>query len=68
MSKIKTITVTVSKMVQLRQYEPFTVTVAEIVELETGDDKLTVRNETYASISKSVTKYINHEISKIADK
>jgi hypothetical protein len=68
MSKTKTMTVTVTRMVQLKQYEPFTVTVAETVELENGDDKLLVRNETYASISKSVTKYINHEISKIADK
>lgn len=60
--KTKTITITVSRTVQLKQYEPVTITVTETVELSSEDDKLLVRNQTYAAISKSVAKYINHSI------
>lgn len=58
----KSVTVTVSKTVQIRQYEPSTVTVTEVHELEADDDARAVRREVYGNISKSVLSYINNEI------
>lgn len=58
----KSLTVTVSKTVQIKQYEPSTVTLTEVHELADGDDARLVRREVYSNLSKSVLAMINHEI------
>lgn len=60
--KNRSVTVTVKKLVQIKQYEPVEITVSETVTLEEGEVALEVRKKLYASISSSVVKYINHEI------
>lgn len=57
-------TITVARTIQLHSYEPVTITVSEVVELDDDDDKVLIRNEAYKSISASVTKYLNHQVSK----
>lgn len=56
------ITVTVSKTVQIKQYEPSVVTVTEVHELDEADNARLVRHAVYSNISKSVRAMINHEI------
>jgi len=58
----ETLTVTVSKTVQIKQFEPATVTITEIHQLTDGDDARRVRSEVYSNISKSVVRMINNEI------
>lgn len=58
----KTVTVTVSRTVQLQQYCPATVTVTEVHEVKEGESTREVRNAAYNAVSASVVKYIEHEV------
>jgi len=58
----ESITLTVSKTVQIRQYEPVTVTLSETHILNDDEDIGQVRNQLYLQIGKAVGIYINKEI------
>jgi CTP:molybdopterin cytidylyltransferase MocA len=58
----KTVTVTVQRTVQIRQYEPVVVTVSETHEVLEGESTREVRNAAYNGISASVVKYVEHEV------
>jgi hypothetical protein len=58
----KTITVTVARTVQLKQYEPVVVTVSETHEVREGESTREVRNAAYNSVSASVVRYVEHEV------
>jgi hypothetical protein len=60
--KAKTVTVTISRTVQIRQYEPVTVTVSEVHEVKEGETTREVRNSAYNAVSASVVKYVEHEV------
>ena len=60
--KAKTVTVTVARTVQLKQFEPVVVTVSEVHEIKEGESTREVRNAAYNGISASVIKYIDHEV------
>lgn len=65
--KRKSLTITVSKTVQVKQYEPVTITLTDIVELESDDDPKDVRNRVYKELTKSLVVYLNHEIKQYAE-
>ena len=58
----KTVTVTVSRTVQITQYSPVTVTVTEVHEVKEGESTREVRNSAYNAVSASVVKYVQHEV------
>ena len=58
----KTVTVTVQRTVQIRQFEPVVVIVSETHEVKDGENTREVRNAAYNSVSSSVVKYIEHEV------
>jgi len=60
--KAKTITVTVARTVQIKQYEPVVVTVSETHEVKEGEVTREVRNAAYNSVSASVVRYVEHEV------
>jgi len=60
--KAKTVTVTVQRTVQIRQFEPVVVIVSETHEVKEGESTREVRNAAYNGISASVVKYVAHEI------
>ena len=61
-----TLTVTVSKTCQVRQFEPVVVTVSETVEYD--DNAAEVRMKTYSNVTKAVTKFMDNEITKWTNK
>ena len=58
----KTITVTVQRTVQIKQYEPVVVIVSETHEVKDGESTREVRNSAYNSVSASVVRYVEHEV------
>jgi hypothetical protein len=58
----KTVTVTIQRTVQIKQFEPVVVIVSETHEVKEGESTREVRNAAYNGISASVVKYIDHEI------
>ena len=58
----KTVTVTVHRVVQIKQFEPVSVTVSETHEVKDGESTREVRNAAYNSVSASVVRYIDHEV------
>jgi hypothetical protein len=58
----KTVTVTVHRVVQIKQFEPVSVTVSETHEVKDGESTREVRNSAYNSVSASVVRYIEHEV------
>ncbi len=62
--KRKTISVTVSRTIQVQQFQPSVVTVTETTELGPDDNPEEVKAVLYKSASRSVTKFMNAEIDK----
>lgn len=62
--KRKMVSVTVARTVQITQFHPSTVTVAESAEIPDGMTSEEVKLELYKSATKSVTKFMNQEIKK----
>lgn len=60
--KRKTVSVTVTKVVQAEQYEPVTVSVSETADLEDGDKASETKRKLYESASKSLHKFMREEI------
>jgi hypothetical protein len=58
----RTVTVTVHRVVQIKQFEPVSVTVSETHEVKEGESTREVRNAAYNAVSASVVKYIEHEV------
>jgi len=58
----RTVTVTVQRTVQIRQFEPVVVIVSETHEVKEGESTREVRNAAYNGISASVVKYVEHEV------
>jgi hypothetical protein len=58
----KTVTVTIQRTVQIKQYEPVVVIVSETHEVQDGETTRDVRNAAYNSVSASVVRYIDHEV------
>jgi hypothetical protein len=52
--KPKSVTVTVSKTIQVAQYEPLTIQIVETHDLESEDNPREVRSQLVASLSKSL--------------
>lgn len=65
--KRKTVSVTVSRTVQVQQFQPSTVTVAESAEVPEGATASEVKLELYKSATASVTKFMNQEIRKYSE-
>lgn len=60
--KRRTVSVTVTKMVQAAQYEPLTISITESAELE-GEEKVSqIRTKLYESASKGVHKLMIEEL------
>lgn len=55
-------TVTITKTIQVVQFEPVTVTVSETYDIEDGEDVVAIRSHAYNSCAKSVVRYLNNEI------
>jgi hypothetical protein len=62
--KTRTLTIEVTKTVQVQSYEPVTVRVSETVALDDSDDAAEVRTETYRRVTQAVKKYIDNEHTK----
>jgi len=62
--KRKTISVTITKTKQVVQFEPLTVTVTEVAELEEGDKASDAKAKLYESVSKSVKQFMEEETTK----
>lgn len=60
--KRKSVSVTVSKVVQAAQYEPVTVSITETAELEAGDKAGEAKRKLYESASKSLHEFMKEEI------
>jgi hypothetical protein len=58
----RTVTVSVQRTVQIKQYEPVVVIVSETHEVKDGESTREVRNAAYNGISASVLKYVEHEV------
>lgn len=61
------ITVTISRTIQIRQYEPVAVTVTERHTPEAGEDPNLIRNEVYNQVAKSVAKYMDRELKRYSE-
>lgn len=62
--KRKTISITLTKMVQAAQYEPLTVTITETAEMEDGDKVKDVRSKLYESASKGLHEVMREELTR----
>lgn len=61
MAKVTKVSVTISKTIQVVQFEPVTVAITREAELEKGDDPAEVEAELQESIGKSVKKLMKEE-------
>ena len=70
MAKIKrtSVSVTVSRTVQVRNYTPSTVTVTETAEVGEGQSAQKVKDALYESASDSMQEYMRKEIKKYREK
>ena len=62
--KRKSLSVTVTKVVQAAQFEPLTVSITEVAELEEGDKVKKVRARLYESVSDSVHAVMKEELTR----
>ena len=62
------ITVTVSKTIQHRQFEPVTITVSERHVLSEDENPKAVRLQVYNQVATSVARYMNKELDRYSDK
>lgn len=60
--KVKTVSATVTKMVQAAQYEPLTISVTVTADLEEGDSAKKAKRKLYESASESVHEFMAEEI------
>ena len=59
--KTKTITLSISKTVQIDRYEPLEIRIERVVEVEDDEDPADVELLMYKQLSNSVIKYIRNE-------
>ena len=62
------VTVTVTRTVQIKQYEPVTVAISETAELEDNEDHGKAKSELYKGIYPRIEKMINHQIESAQEK
>lgn len=60
--KRRTVTVSVTRTVQLQQYHPATVSVTEVADIPPGEDYDEIRKELYKSATKAVTRFLKNEV------
>jgi len=60
---VRKITITVSKTVQAKQYEPVTVTVSETISCA-DEDAVEARKDLYRDVTKATHSYIANEVRK----
>lgn len=65
--KRKTVSVKVTRTVQVQQYQPSTIEVTETADVPEGSDPRDVKDELYKSASASVVKFMNAEIKKYSE-
>jgi hypothetical protein len=65
--KTKTISVTVSRTVQIQQFHPSVVSMTETAEIESGDDVRKCKIQLYKACSETVETCMNREIKKYQD-
>lgn len=67
--KKRTITISVSRTIQIERFEPAQVTVSETIEVEDEKEKVVkARERLYADVTKQVKGYIDNEQAKYAKK
>jgi hypothetical protein len=57
----RTITIEVSKTIQIKQFEPVSVKVSETIQLTDDMDATEARTDLYKDVTRAVTKYIDNE-------
>lgn len=63
----ESVVVTVQRTVQVRQYEPVTVTVTETHRPEPGESAKAVRLQVYNQVGASVARFMDHEIARYSE-
>lgn len=67
--KKRTITISVSRTVQVERFEPAQVTVTETIEVEDEKEKVVkARERLYADVTKQVKSYVDNEVAKYTAK
>jgi hypothetical protein len=61
------LTITISRTVQAKQYEPVTVTITERHKLEEGENIANVRLEVYNQIAPSLARYMDKELARYTE-
>jgi hypothetical protein len=57
----ESITVTISRTIQIQQYQPLTISIAETHNCDEDEDPQEVRNTVYKQVAESVSRYLNRE-------
>lgn len=63
----ETITVTINRTVQLKKFEPLTITVTEVHQVQEGEDPRAVRLQVYNQVATSVASYMNKELERYTE-
>lgn len=58
---MRTITIEVSRTVQIQSYEPVSVRVSETIKLDDDEDEAEARADLYKAVTKQVASYIKNE-------
>lgn len=61
-TKRKSVTVSVSRTIQLKQYHPVGITITETAEVPPDENYKDIELELYKSATKAVTKFLDNEI------
>lgn len=61
------LTITLSRTVQVRQYEPVTVTITERHKLQEGENIANVRLEVYNQIAPSLARFMDKELARYSE-
>ena len=61
---MRTIQITVSRTVQVKQYEPVSVTISETIELDDDEHVDASRLALYKVVTQNVKRYIENEVNK----
>ena len=61
---MRTIQITVTRTVQVKQFEPVTVTLSETIEVEDDADVKEARLALYTGVTSRVERYIKNEVTK----
>lgn len=65
---MRTITISVTRTIQVERFEPVGVTVTESIEIKDTADAAEARKKLYSDVTKQVTSYVENEKRKYAKK